>query len=132
MSLWVDKHRPSLLNKLDYHRDQAALLKKLVSCFLSYFIRHHNAFEFPQNFRSVYTIHLCLVNAIRLNLIKSKYVKSYVINLKMMYYVRICITIADFHCCLKLDFSRFMEEIFHICCSMGLLVQEKRHASCVC
>jgi hypothetical protein len=31
MSLWVDKHRPSSLNKLDYHKDQATLLKKLVS-----------------------------------------------------------------------------------------------------
>ena len=30
MSLWVDKHRPSTLNKLDYHKDQAAHLKKLV------------------------------------------------------------------------------------------------------
>lgn len=30
MSLWVDKHRPSSLNKLDYHKDQATLLKKLV------------------------------------------------------------------------------------------------------
>ncbi|XP_050416209.1 replication factor C subunit 3 [Patella vulgata] len=30
MSLWVDKHRPSLLHKLDYHKQQAANLKKLV------------------------------------------------------------------------------------------------------
>ncbi|KAL5011739.1 hypothetical protein ScPMuIL_010290 [Solemya velum] len=30
MSLWVDKHRPNLLNKLDYHKDQATHLKKLV------------------------------------------------------------------------------------------------------
>ncbi|XP_064404848.1 replication factor C subunit 3-like [Halichondria panicea] len=29
MSLWVDKHRPTLLNKLDYHKEQAAWLKKL-------------------------------------------------------------------------------------------------------
>ncbi len=34
MSLWVDKHRPTLLNKLDYHKEQAAWLKKLVSRFL--------------------------------------------------------------------------------------------------
>ncbi|XP_064637150.1 replication factor C subunit 3-like [Lineus longissimus] len=30
MSLWVDKYRPNNLAKLDYHKDQAALLKKLV------------------------------------------------------------------------------------------------------
>ncbi|XP_067661480.1 replication factor C subunit 3-like [Haliotis asinina] len=30
MSLWVDKHRPSSLSKLDFHKDQAAHLKKLV------------------------------------------------------------------------------------------------------
>jgi len=30
MSLWVDKHRPNNLNKLDYHKDQAQHLKKLV------------------------------------------------------------------------------------------------------
>lgn len=35
MSLWVDKHRPSSLNKLDYHKDQATLLKKLVSILLT-------------------------------------------------------------------------------------------------
>ncbi|PIK36913.1 putative replication factor C subunit 3 [Apostichopus japonicus] len=31
MSFWVDKHRPKLLGKLDYHKEQAAKLKKLVS-----------------------------------------------------------------------------------------------------
>ena len=31
MSLWVDKHRPSSLNKLDYHKEQAQWLKRLVS-----------------------------------------------------------------------------------------------------
>ena len=31
MSLWVDKHRPTSLGKLDYHKEQAANLKKLVS-----------------------------------------------------------------------------------------------------
>ena len=30
MSLWVDKHRPTALGKLDYHKDQAIQLKKLV------------------------------------------------------------------------------------------------------
>lgn len=30
MSLWVDKYRPVTLAKLDYHKDQAAHLKKLV------------------------------------------------------------------------------------------------------
>ncbi|KAK3611123.1 hypothetical protein CHS0354_007382 [Potamilus streckersoni] len=30
MSLWVDKHRPTSLNKLDYHKDQASRLKMLV------------------------------------------------------------------------------------------------------
>ncbi|KAH8025763.1 hypothetical protein HPB51_011094 [Rhipicephalus microplus] len=30
MSLWVDKHRPTNLSKLDYHQEQAAYLKKLV------------------------------------------------------------------------------------------------------
>lgn len=30
MSLWVDKHRPKDLSKLDYHKDQAARLKRLV------------------------------------------------------------------------------------------------------
>ena len=31
MSLWVDKYRPLRLEKLDYHKEQAAYLKKLVS-----------------------------------------------------------------------------------------------------
>ncbi|KAK2720826.1 replication factor C subunit 3-like [Artemia franciscana] len=31
MSLWVDKYRPKQLQKLDYHTDQAAHLKKIVS-----------------------------------------------------------------------------------------------------
>ena len=31
MSLWVDKYRPTSLAKLDYHKDLAAHLKKLVS-----------------------------------------------------------------------------------------------------
>merc|ERR1712018_987920 len=31
MSLWVDKHRPNSLAKLDYHKEQAQYLKKLVS-----------------------------------------------------------------------------------------------------
>jgi len=30
MSLWVDKHRPTALSKLDYHKEQAAHMKKLV------------------------------------------------------------------------------------------------------
>lgn len=30
MSLWVDKHRPTSLNKLDYHKEQARKLKRLV------------------------------------------------------------------------------------------------------
>lgn len=30
MSLWIDKHRPIELNKLDYHQDQAQHLSKLV------------------------------------------------------------------------------------------------------
>lgn len=30
MSLWVDKHRPTSLAKLDYHKEQAANLKKFV------------------------------------------------------------------------------------------------------
>ena len=32
MSLWVDKYRPTSLSKLDYHKELAAHLKKLVSC----------------------------------------------------------------------------------------------------
>ncbi|XP_027054859.1 replication factor C subunit 3-like [Pocillopora damicornis] len=32
MSLWVDKYRPTSLSKLDYHKDLAAHLKKLVHC----------------------------------------------------------------------------------------------------
>ncbi|KAK2176741.1 hypothetical protein NP493_643g03010 [Ridgeia piscesae] len=32
MSLWVDKYRPTTLQKLDYHKDQAVHLKKLVQC----------------------------------------------------------------------------------------------------
>lgn len=31
MSLWVDKHRPNSLQKLDYHKEQASHLKKLVN-----------------------------------------------------------------------------------------------------
>lgn len=30
MSLWVDKHRPGSLGRLDYHREQAAQLRNLV------------------------------------------------------------------------------------------------------
>ncbi len=30
MSLWVDKYRPTALSKLDFHKDQAANLRKLV------------------------------------------------------------------------------------------------------
>lgn len=30
MSLWVDKHRPSSLGKLDYHKEQADGLRGLV------------------------------------------------------------------------------------------------------
>lgn len=30
MSLWVDKYRPSSLNKLDYHTEQAEHLKNMV------------------------------------------------------------------------------------------------------
>jgi replication factor C subunit 3/5 len=32
MSLWVDKYRPTNLAKLDYHKEQAARLKRLVQC----------------------------------------------------------------------------------------------------
>ncbi|TKS82879.1 Replication factor C subunit 3 [Collichthys lucidus] len=32
MSLWVDKYRPTLLGKLDYHKEQATQLKNLVQC----------------------------------------------------------------------------------------------------
>jgi len=31
MSLWLDKHRPTSLAKLDYHEEQALHLKKLVT-----------------------------------------------------------------------------------------------------
>jgi hypothetical protein len=31
MSLWVDKYRPSSLARLDYHKEQAAQLRNLVS-----------------------------------------------------------------------------------------------------
>ena len=31
MSLWVDKHRPTSLSKLDYHKDLSCHLKRLVS-----------------------------------------------------------------------------------------------------
>ena len=39
MSLWIDKHRPTRLDKLTYHLDQAKNLKSLVSAvsFLSFF-----------------------------------------------------------------------------------------------
>ena len=30
MSLWVDKYRPRSLSSLDYHKEQASRLKKLV------------------------------------------------------------------------------------------------------
>ncbi|KAG2456944.1 RFC3 factor, partial [Polypterus senegalus] len=30
MSLWLDKYRPSSLNKLDYHKEQASQLKNLI------------------------------------------------------------------------------------------------------
>ncbi len=29
--LWVDKHRPTKLEKMDYHKDQAQQLARLVS-----------------------------------------------------------------------------------------------------
>ena len=31
MSLWVDKYRPCSLGRLDYHKEQAAQLRNLVS-----------------------------------------------------------------------------------------------------
>ena len=31
MSLWVDKYRPNTLAKLDYHREQAERLEKMVA-----------------------------------------------------------------------------------------------------
>lgn len=31
MSLWVDKYRPTSLAKLDYHKEQAEQLKRMVS-----------------------------------------------------------------------------------------------------
>lgn len=41
MSLWVDKYRPTALGKLDFHKEQAAQLKNLVSeetsCILTVF-----------------------------------------------------------------------------------------------
>jgi len=30
MSLWIDKHRPTQLKRLDYHKEQAQHLAKLV------------------------------------------------------------------------------------------------------
>lgn len=33
MSLWCDKHRPKTLGALDYHKEQAEQLKKLVYIF---------------------------------------------------------------------------------------------------
>ena len=30
MSLWIDKHRPQELKQLDYHKDQAEHISKLV------------------------------------------------------------------------------------------------------
>uniref|UniRef100_A0A8D0H5F4 Replication factor C subunit 3 n=1 Tax=Sphenodon punctatus TaxID=8508 RepID=A0A8D0H5F4_SPHPU len=32
MSLWADKHRPSALSKVDFHREQATQLRNLVQC----------------------------------------------------------------------------------------------------
>ena len=37
MSLWVDKYRPNTFNKLDYHKEQAEKLKKLVNDFERYY-----------------------------------------------------------------------------------------------
>eukprot|EP01113_Clastostelium_recurvatum_P020759 TRINITY_DN24574_c0_g1_i1.p1 TRINITY_DN24574_c0_g1~~TRINITY_DN24574_c0_g1_i1.p1 ORF type:complete len:131 (+),score=19.64 TRINITY_DN24574_c0_g1_i1:38-430(+) len=31
MALWVDKHRPGSLDQLDYHKDQAEQLKRMVA-----------------------------------------------------------------------------------------------------
>ena len=36
MSLWVDKHRPTSLGKLDYHKEQASWLKKLVRFYIDF------------------------------------------------------------------------------------------------
>jgi hypothetical protein len=38
MSLWCDKHRPKTLNGLDYHKEQAEQLKKLVKYFFIIFL----------------------------------------------------------------------------------------------
>ena len=43
MSLWVDKYRPTSISKLDYHKDLATHLKKLVRELftnISYDLRH--------------------------------------------------------------------------------------------
>ena len=39
MSLWCDKHRPKTLAVLDYHKDQAEQLKKLVSNFFLFLFK---------------------------------------------------------------------------------------------
>ena len=39
MSLWVDKHRPTSLAKLDYHKELSSHLKKLVGVNVDIIIR---------------------------------------------------------------------------------------------
>lgn len=40
MALWVDKYRPQSLDSLDYHQEQATMLRRLVS-FLILFVAAH-------------------------------------------------------------------------------------------
>ncbi len=47
--LWVDKYRPTALDKLDYHKEQALQLAKLVSVHLA---RWRRSWEAVQPVRS--------------------------------------------------------------------------------
>ena len=66
MSLWVDKHRPTSLAKLDYHAEQASRLSKLVSDATVFF--QERPFICKTFFRSV----LGYVKLLHLDFLRSK------------------------------------------------------------
>ena len=57
MSLWVDKHRPTSLAKLDYHKELSSHLKKLVGFHNIY----HRVFIIPRLTLEIFRI-CCFVD----------------------------------------------------------------------
>ena len=95
MSLWVDKYRPTSLSKLDYHKELAAHLKKLVS----YLLLSCGACSVRENTLFVVSLRL----ACRMRCFGS----SIILLLLLLLLLYVIVT-----CCYVV---RCIVEIFHIC-----------------